>query len=142
MNAPATDRLVTRNDRLFGTFHSLKHNLAFCLVPDPQYNGGDQQPTHRVMLVLSPQRMVEAGAAWKRQITKGANAGADMFSITIDDPSFDAALNIAAFPGPEAGQWDVVWKRPRRQAPAETPGAAGNGTPPSGGGDLDDEIPF
>jgi uncharacterized protein (DUF736 family) len=68
----------------------------------------DNDPSHRVL-----SNGVELGAAW----TKHRDNGPDFLSITIDDPSFDAPMNIAAFPvDGQPGEFDIVFNRPRKAA--------------------------
>jgi uncharacterized protein (DUF736 family) len=35
-----------------------------------------------------------------------------MLTITLDDPSFDGALHITAFPR-DGGKYEIVWRRSR-----------------------------
>jgi uncharacterized protein (DUF736 family) len=59
--------------------------------------------------------LVAIGGAWKKEVqAAGPNRGNKFLSITLDDPSFPAPLNCAAFPGDEGLPWSVVWNRPRQ----------------------------
>jgi len=58
---------------------------------------------------------VEIGGAWKKTVER---SGAIFLSMTLDDPSFPAALNLAAFPPDDDGPWDMVWNRPRQMKEA------------------------
>jgi len=55
---------------------------------------------------------VRLGAAWE----KNTGQGEVYYSISIDDPSFDAPINLAAFQ--RDGGFAVVWSRPREKAAA------------------------
>lgn len=74
---------------------------------------------------------VKVGAAWVKRAERGRNAGQEFLTLTVDDPSFPAPLNMTAFPSGEAGEWEVVWRRPRqRDAGADMmPAPAGNDDP-------------
>ena len=59
--------------------------------------------------------LVAIGGAWKKEVqAAGPNKGSRFLSITLDDPSFNAPLNCAAFPGGDGLPWAIVWNRPRQ----------------------------
>lgn len=57
--------------------------------------------------------LVPLGSAWKKTTSRGA-AVVNFLSITLDDPSFPAPLNVAAFPDEAGDTWRIVWTRPRQ----------------------------
>lgn len=59
---------------------------------------------------------VKLGAAWMKIIQDGQNAGKSFLTMSLDDPSFPAVLNLSAFEGDAAGVFDLKWKRPRQVA--------------------------
>lgn len=63
-------------------------------------------------------REAEIGAAWKYEIKRGEKAGQHMFSIALDDPSFERAFNISAFPSND-GSWEIAWSRPKAPSIAQ-----------------------
>lgn len=56
---------------------------------------------------------VKLGAAWLKVIKNGPNAGKKFLTMSLDDPSFDAVLNLSAFEGVNADVYDLKWERPR-----------------------------
>ena len=98
-----------------GGFRTLTVGLNFTLAP----RGGKQAenaPTHDAYVVMQTGETVPIGVAWLKEIQRGNYAGEPMFSITLDDPSFDAPLNLNAYPrGKQATQLEIVWERPRRR---------------------------
>ena len=57
---------------------------------------------------------VKLGAAWVKTIKRGQNEGQKFLTMSLDDPSFPAVLNLSAFPGRVKGEFDLKWERPRR----------------------------
>jgi uncharacterized protein (DUF736 family) len=51
---------------------------------------------------------VEIGAAWLKKRKDGS--GEAFLTITLDDPSFDRPINIAAFPEKDGG-YQISWRR-------------------------------
>ena len=127
-----------------GSFRTIKVALRISLIPNG-HDGEDRRPTHTVYALFGGEHF-NVGVAWCRRITRGENNGSPMFSMVIDDPSFDAPLNLSAFPTAEKDLYEIVWRRPRGQS--SIPSSAevrervvGNGAAQGTGG-LDDEIPF
>jgi uncharacterized protein (DUF736 family) len=67
---------------------------------------------------------VEVGSAWRKTIRSGAKVGEEFLTLTIDDPSFPSALNVAAFKNGRPGEWDVGWRR-RQDRPSTDAGDQG-----------------
>lgn len=69
------------------------------------------EPSHRITARARHGGDVQIGSAWLKTAKHGPRSGARFFSIAIDDPSLDRALNVAAFRDDEASDWVVVWRR-------------------------------
>lgn len=102
-----------------------------------------QAPSHRVICNGS-----EIGAAWMATLTRGDFVGRPYWTLSLDDPSFDKPLRVAAFPRSENqdGTWeyDLVWQRPVEldaDRIAAVHRAEDRATGSTGAQD-DDEIPF
>lgn len=116
----ATNRLTLGADgNGTGTFVSLQHNISFLFEKNPDHKPTDENsPSHKVHLKTA-HGSVECGAAWQKTVRDGANKGSRFYSFTIDDPSFDAPLNLTAFvltkPANKDDFWEfeVVWRRRR-----------------------------
>lgn len=71
-------------------------------------------PDYIVHAVVDGGELVAFGNAWAKESHKeGRNVR--FLSITMDDPSWPAPLNIAAFPvDGRPGTLEIVWNRPRQ----------------------------
>ena len=96
-----------------GWFRTIKVRLTIKLIPNG-YDAEDRRPTHTVFAAFG-EDLVNIGVAWCRVIKRGENNGNSMFSMVIDDPSFDRPLNLSAFPTAERDLYEVVWRRQRGQ---------------------------
>jgi uncharacterized protein (DUF736 family) len=64
---------------------------------------------------------VRIGSVWKKTIKAQRRAGEEFLSLTVDEPSFPAPLNVAAFMTERPGIWDITWRRRQdRPTPTET----------------------
>lgn len=61
--------------------------------------------------------LIPIGSAWKKTANRGREV-TNFLSITLDDPSFAAPLNVAAFPDDAGDTFRVVWNRPRQMRDA------------------------
>ena len=107
--------LLPENEGFKGKLRTLSHKLRLELQPNDDKRG-DGSPDF-VVYADEGGDMVEIGAAWQRQVqARGANNGRRFLSITLDDPSFPAPLNVAAFqPDQDGLPWGITWTRPRQQ---------------------------
>jgi uncharacterized protein (DUF736 family) len=86
------------------------------LLPHPNYDAGKEGDPRQPQFVVeyAPRRdgdFYEVGAAWIKPLRQ---SDGEFLSITIDAPTFDKPLNLAAFPPDEKGQpWRLQWSRPR-----------------------------
>ncbi|WP_371746613.1 DUF736 domain-containing protein [Aminobacter sp. SR38] len=55
---------------------------------------------------------VEVGAGWKAV----SNDGEEYISVKLDDPSFNAPITAALWPGEKDGEYALIWNRPKREA--------------------------
>jgi uncharacterized protein (DUF736 family) len=93
-----------------GRVESLKFDSSFFMVENKEAVNPNA-PTHLIKCTTSACSDVKIGAAWLRE-SKG---GVEFFSISIDDPSFEHPLNVAAFRSKDdPKKWDITWRR--RQA--------------------------
>lgn len=114
-----------------------------------QVKRSENSPDYNVYGKSRNGEIFDLGGAWIKTPKKG---GAAFLSITLDAPGFAAGVNCTAFPNDENGApasleihgavFDIVWRRPRRQAGANQGGADQAGAGADQGEGLDDEIPF
>jgi uncharacterized protein (DUF736 family) len=98
-----------------GKLRTLSHKLRLELHPNDDKRG-DGSPDF-IVYADEGGDLIEIGAAWQRTVqARGGNNGRRFLSITLDDPSFPAPLNVAAFaPDSEGLPWPITWNRPRQQ---------------------------
>ncbi len=99
---------VTLGSRLDGTLALTKTSRA----------RNDQAPDYEVWYRArgGTTTLRSIGSAW---IKNHPNIG-DFLTLTVDDPDWPSALNLAAFPPDNTGQpWRITWSRPRRPAQQE-----------------------
>jgi uncharacterized protein (DUF736 family) len=105
--------------QIYGEIHSLEIDLQFRLGSRSAQTS-ENSPDYSIIAKSRSGKDVEVGSAWRKTIKSGAKAGEEFLTLTIDDPSFASALNVAAFKNGRPGEWDVGWRRRQdRQAPAE-----------------------
>jgi uncharacterized protein (DUF736 family) len=83
------------------------------LYRNPRWKQGvnDNVPTHNVGYTPRGGTEMILGNAWTKYSEK--NEG-EFFSITIDNPDWPNAINLAAF-SRDDGSCDLVWSRPRQK---------------------------
>ena len=98
-----------------GKIRTLTHKLKIELHHNDDKRG--QESPDFLVVADEGGDLVDIGAAWLRTVqARGNNKGRSFLSITLDDPSFPAALNVAAFePDGEGLPWQITWNRPRQQ---------------------------
>ena len=92
-----------------GWFRTLELDLIIQLRPNPDKRS-DNSPNFVVLTRTRSGQWTQVGNAWKKTRKKLGMMGEDFLSITIDDPSFDKSINVAAFLREEK-TWDVMWRR-------------------------------
>jgi len=91
-------------DGYTGTLRTLTLNVKAKLVPNAKEK--ENSPDFRLQAVGH-----DIGAAWK----KTSEAGRDYLSVTLDDPSFAAAVYARLIEG-EDGTHDLIWSRSKPQS--------------------------
>lgn len=97
----------------WGTIKTLKLNLAIRLVENRDFKSGPNAPDFLVLLNHVEGDTTQIGTAWLKIPNKPNSKVAQFISLSIDDPSMDKPLNVAAFPK-EGGKWDIAFSRPRQ----------------------------
>jgi len=83
------------------------------LVREKREGASDRAPEYAVLYCAIGQRSMRVmGNAWLKNSDK-VNGG-DFMSMTLDDPDWNSALNLTAFPPDKnGGDWRIIWSRPR-----------------------------
>lgn len=102
--------LRSEKDRFVGKLRTLTLSLAIELTPVEEKRG-DGSPDFDVWGNVPGGEPAPIGSAWKKTAERN---GTRFLSITVDDPSFPAPLNLAAFER-DGGGFEIVWNRPRQQ---------------------------
>jgi len=92
-------------DGYTGTLRTMTLNVKAKLVPNAK---GDKENSPDFRLQAAGH---DIGAAWK----KTSEAGRDYLSVTLDDPSFAAAVYARLIEG-EDGTHDLIWSRSKPQS--------------------------
>ena len=83
----------------------------------------DQAPAYSIHTKGKTGKPIQIGSVWKKTIKSGRRMGEEFLSLTIDDPSFPATLNVAAFKTERPGEWQVTWRRRQDRLLADTDAA-------------------
>ncbi len=108
-------KLAPHEQGFRGIIQTLTVRLDVELTRNPRFKGGADSPDIPKYLVAARTRhgdYVEVGAAWEKTTTRGERVGEWFLSITVDDPSLDAPLNVTAFQR-DGGNLEITWSRPR-----------------------------
>jgi uncharacterized protein (DUF736 family) len=100
---------------LVGSISTLILSLAIELHPAPKSQNG-KGPAYLIYAWGESGVRVEVGAAWVKTMVRGANAGDEFLTLTLDDPSMKQALNVAAFKNSTTGNWDITFRRRQEKA--------------------------
>lgn len=103
--------LKFQNGVFFGKIVTLTLDLSVTLKKIPDAEIKVNGPTWDVFAKGPNGGEVIIGSAWEKQ-TNETKEG--FLSITMDDPSFPAKINVAAFKRPD-GTMEVVWQRPKQK---------------------------
>ena len=98
-----------------GKLRTLALKLKVELQPNDDRRGQDSPDF--IVYAEADGDLIRIGAAWQKTVqARGPNSGRKFLSITCDDPSFPAPVNVAAFEPDAPGlPWVVTWNRPRQQ---------------------------
>ena len=105
---------------LVGHISTLECDLTLQLEPTGAA-ADTPKPTYLVAARNTAGRLVNIGAAWLKTATRGETTGEPFLSLTLDDPSLQAPLNVAAFKETAGSGWVVTWRR-RVKATSQTDG--------------------
>jgi uncharacterized protein (DUF736 family) len=101
--------------QLTGYIQTLQTRLSISLSGDERLCDA-REPSHRITARARHGGDVQIGSAWLKTAKHGPHKGARFFSITIDDPSLDRPLNVAAIRDDTSDDWIVIWRRRGAQA--------------------------
>lgn len=96
-------------EELHGEISTLQMQLKIKLVPNSQKSVADA-PDYIIAALGASGADIQIGAAWKKRKSQLGDVELEFLSLTIDDPSLPAGLNVAAFKN-ETGNWDITWRR-------------------------------
>lgn len=99
-----------RGEYLIGNIRTLEISLNLKLYPIAEIASADS-PSYRVFASGKNGEEIEIGAAWKKTMKNPGKLGEEFLSVTIDDPSFPRALNVAAFKEPDGETWLITFRR-------------------------------
>lgn len=99
-------------EELQGEIRTLQMAVKIRCIPEPPKTS-DLAPDYKVYALSATGEQTAIGAIWKKRKQQIGDVEFEFLSITIDDPSFPTALNVAAFKNNQGG-WDITWRR--RQA--------------------------
>ena len=108
-------KTVNGRDVYSGSICTLEHSIIITMRPISG-KASDNAPSHEISTMNKDGIETEIGAAWEKQFSRGTNPGEKFFSITIDDPSFNRPLNVAAFKNGQTGDWDIMYRRRQERA--------------------------
>ncbi|WP_417514768.1 DUF736 domain-containing protein [Minwuia sp.] len=93
---------------LQGHIATLALDCSILLLPTGEATGSSR-PAYRVHAEKAADTLVEIGAAWRKQKKDGS--GESFLSLTLDDPSFERPINVAAFANGSDGTYQITWRR-------------------------------
>lgn len=97
-----------------GQIHTLQYQLSFELRSNP-FSTHPDAPDYTIH-AHAGDLMPQIGAAWKKTSFRHDGDRKEFLSLTFDDPSFEQALNVAAFEQSN-GEWHIVWRRRQQKQP-------------------------
>jgi uncharacterized protein (DUF736 family) len=100
---------------LTGYIQTLHTRLSISLSGDESMCDA-REPSYRIYARARHGGDVQIGSAWLKTAKRGPRIGTRFFSITIDDPTLDRPLNVAAFRDDTSGDWIVIWRRRSMQS--------------------------
>lgn len=93
-----------------GQIRTLDHSFNFRMISNPDRNGMNS-PDYLILAKSISGHDVQLGVAWRKKPTRFGADQNDFLSITLDDPSFEKPLNVAAFVQANGQTWDITWRR-------------------------------
>lgn len=124
------------NGTFIGRISTLTLDMTIALVAVSSMN--PRAPRYEIHALSAARRWVRVGALFEQTANE---TGEEFFNGTIEDPSLDKPLYIAAFRQEDAS-YNVVWSRPTRRRDAPVSPMGGNDAlPPLPGAETSDQ-PF
>lgn len=96
----------------YGHIKTLKTDVQFELHENEEKKKNKDAPDFNIV----GQGGVDLGGAWWKEAQGGKNKGMKYLSLSLDDPSFTAAINVSAFGRESDGAFEIIWNRPRKAA--------------------------
>ena len=97
------------HEELHGEIQTLKMQIKIKLIPI-RLKSSDNAPDYVVCSLGNVGQDIPIGGAWKKRKSQIGDVDLEFLSITIDDPSLQNSLNVAAFKNSQ-GDWDITWRR-------------------------------
>lgn len=109
-------QLTMEKGALFGRVRTLSHRLMIELEPIEAGDKRGEGSPDFTCYARDAGELIAIGSAWWKVTERPRAAPLRWLSLTLDDPSFPSALNVAAFPSDDdATLFRIVWNRPRMQ---------------------------
>ncbi len=95
-------------ESITGTISTMQVHIPHFWLDKNLQKSGTHHPDYRIMVAGPDNNPVQIGSAWIKE-TRDLKK---FLSITIDDPSFQSTLNVAAFRQEDSSDsYDIVWRR-------------------------------
>lgn len=105
------EEIVEGTEKQFlGYVKTLNLSLDIMLIPNKEYRSSENAPDYFIRGKTFNSDEIQIGSAWIKKVKKPNSLASEFLSITIDDPSMSAPLNVAAFLK-EGKNWDIVFRR-------------------------------
>lgn len=102
--------LHRKRDGFEGQLSTMQFAASVVLLPNRRKQG-ENDPDFEVFAINPNGELIRVGAAWKKAMKAPGREGNEFLSITLDDPSFPAPLNVAAFESEEPDRFNISWRR-------------------------------
>ena len=105
------DEVQNNGEKEFwGELKTLHHHLKLRLAPNKEFGGSERAPDYYIFTRNSSGGEAQIGNAWMKPLNNPTSDAREFLSITIDDVSFIAPINVAAFPKGKQ-RWEISWRR-------------------------------
>ena len=95
---------------LWGHIRTLTRDLTIRLAKNKDARSNNS-PEWNIFAKNKSGQDVQIGSAWRKLPKSRGLAGEEFLSLTIDDPSFEGPMNVAAFTEDGGKRWDIMWRR-------------------------------
>jgi len=96
--------------QFIGSIKTLNLSLDIMLVHNKDCNMNENAPNFLIRGRTYGGDETQIGSAWVKRTKATNSTSSEFLSITIDDPSMSAPLNVAAFLK-EGKNWDIIFRR-------------------------------